>query len=178
MVKKSKSNNQPEVKVNTDMEVEAAQAPPPAAPAAPSQPAQGQAATSAQMVTDGALPDQAVRVADDGIKMICPNVETFRVHRNLVDNKNDQTRRQPFDGARDSHGPTMPRKSLIFELYAASGIRVEAPFKRAALVNATGAKIWSRGRELSRGPLRQMSGPTLDQRVPAHSGVAGETLLC
>ncbi|GBP29612.1 hypothetical protein EVAR_79161_1 [Eumeta japonica] len=89
MVKKSKSNNQPEVKVNTDMEVEAAQAPPPAAPAAPSQPAQGQA-TSAQMVTDGAPSrsdctrlhinySKAVRVADDGIKMICPNVETFVV---------------------------------------------------------------------------------------------------
>ncbi|GBP67638.1 hypothetical protein EVAR_98693_1 [Eumeta japonica] len=128
-VKKSKLNNQPEVKVNADdMEVEAAQAPPYAASAAPSQLAQGQAATSAQMVTDGAqsrsgvkpaappkakIPppiflrkganfvkisadctrlhinySKAVRVADDGIKMICPNVETFRsLNKYLVDNK-------------------------------------------------------------------------------------------
>ncbi|GBP89977.1 Nucleic-acid-binding protein from transposon X-element [Eumeta japonica] len=59
----------------------------------------GQAATSAQMVTDGAPSrsdctrlhinySKAVRVADDGIKMICPNVETFRsLNKYLVDNK-------------------------------------------------------------------------------------------
>ncbi|GBP00172.1 Nucleic-acid-binding protein from transposon X-element [Eumeta japonica] len=269
MVKKSKSNNQPEVKVNTDMEVEAAQAPPPAAPAAPSQPAQGQAATSAQMVTDGApsrsgvkpaappkakIPppiflrkganfvkisadctrlhinySKAVRVADDGIKMICPNVETFRsLNKYLVDNKvqfhtyaleeerkiKAVIRGIPADFALDDiqndlcgqgfpvhsvHRMTrrdgsplwmvlaiLPRTDDAKKIFNSlrvvcglSGIRVEAPFKKGGPGQCHRCQKYGHAAaNCHADPLRQMSGPTLDQRVPAHSGVAGETLLC
>ncbi|GBP64387.1 Nucleic-acid-binding protein from transposon X-element [Eumeta japonica] len=95
-VKKSKLTEQP---ASIDMDVEVAQAPSSTAPAAPAQSAQGQAVTSAQVSTDGASSRtgvkpaappraKAVRVADDGIKIICPNVETFRsFNKYLVDNK-------------------------------------------------------------------------------------------
>ncbi|GBP77301.1 hypothetical protein EVAR_31733_1 [Eumeta japonica] len=50
---------------------------------------------------------KAVRVADDGIKIICPNVETFRsLNKYLVDNKS------ALDGARDSPKDRRRQKNL------------------------------------------------------------------
>ncbi|GBP90019.1 hypothetical protein EVAR_38925_1 [Eumeta japonica] len=51
-----------------------------------------------------------------------------------------------------------------------SGIRVEAPFKKAAPVNATGAK-YGHTAAVSLDPRCVKCLVPLDQRVPAHSGV-------
>ncbi|GBP93295.1 hypothetical protein EVAR_91253_1 [Eumeta japonica] len=168
---------------------------------------------------------KAVRVADDGIKMICPNVETFRSLKQvpcrqqgtippyaLEERKikavirgipadfastiskrpmrsrlscalgaqgHDATAARFLDGARDP--PTDRRCKKIFNslrvVCGLSGIRVEAPFKRRP-GQCHRCKIWSRGRDCHAEPAASNVWSHIGPRVPAHSGVAGETLLC
>ncbi|GBP67658.1 Nucleic-acid-binding protein from transposon X-element [Eumeta japonica] len=173
---------------------------------------------------------KAVRVADDGIKIICPNVETFRsLNKYLVDNKvqfhtyaleevckiKAVIRGIPADFAfedikNDLCGQGFPVHSVhrmtrrdgsplwmvlavlprtdeakkIFNslrvVCGLSGIQIKAPFKKGGPGQCHRCQKYGHAaRELSRGPpLCKMFGPSLDQRVPAHPGFGGETLLC
>ncbi|GBP84903.1 hypothetical protein EVAR_60704_1 [Eumeta japonica] len=169
---------------------------------------------------------KAVRTADDGIKIHCPDVETFRsLNKYLVDFKVqfhtyalEEERKLkavirgiptdfPVDEIQaDLCGQGFPVHSVhrlcrrdgsplwlvlavlprteeaknIFNnlnmVCGLSGIRVEAQERRSRAVPPL--PVVPRGRQLSCGPaLREMFGPTLDQRVPAYSRVRRETLL-
>ncbi|GBP67659.1 Probable RNA-directed DNA polymerase from transposon BS [Eumeta japonica] len=172
---------------------------------------------------------KAVRVADDGIKIICPNVETFRsLNKYLVDSKvqfhtyaleeerkvKAVIRSIPVDFALDDiknglvnqgfpvlsvHRMSrrdgsplwmvlaIPERTVeskkIFNALSVvcslSGIRVEALFKKGGPGQCHRCQKYGHAAANCHAdpPLCQMSGPTLDQRVPAHSGVGGETLL-
>ncbi|GBP69336.1 hypothetical protein EVAR_49623_1 [Eumeta japonica] len=130
---------------------------------------------------------KAVRTADDGIKIHCPDVETFRsLNKYLVDFKVHFTR-LPVHSVhrlcRRDGSPlwlvlaVLPRteeaKNIFNNLNMVCGLgypsRGPAQERRSRAVPPLPV-VRPRGRQLSCGPaLREMFGPTLDQRVPAYS---------
>ncbi|GBP76832.1 Nucleic-acid-binding protein from transposon X-element [Eumeta japonica] len=169
---------------------------------------------------------KAVRVADDGIKIICPNVETFRsLNKYLVDNKvqfhtyaleeerkiKAVIRGIPADFALDDikndlcgqgfpvhsvHRMTrrdgsplwmvlaiLPRTDDAKKIFNSlrvvcglSGIRVEAPFKKGGPGQCHRCKNMDAAAGVT-GPRCVKCLVPHWTKVPAHSGVAGETLL-
>ncbi|GBP81165.1 hypothetical protein EVAR_25091_1 [Eumeta japonica] len=138
---------------------------------------------------------KAVRTADDGIKIHCPDVETFRsLNKYLVDFKVqfhtyalEEERKLkavirgiptdfPVDEIQaDLCGQGFPVHSvhrLCQRRLTIMASSRQAPHRKVQ-GSATAASCTARGRQLSCGPaLREMFGPTLDQRVPAYSPVA------
>ncbi|GBP27745.1 hypothetical protein EVAR_82794_1 [Eumeta japonica] len=139
---------------------------------------------------------KAVRTADDGIKIHCPDVETFRsLNKYLVDFK-VQFHTYALEEERKLKAvirgiPTdFPRRLTIMAVLAVLPRTEEAKniFNNLNMVWPLGYPsrgpaqerrsravpplpvVRPRGRQLSCGPaLREMFGPTLDQRVPAYS---------
>ncbi|GBP59532.1 hypothetical protein EVAR_42438_1 [Eumeta japonica] len=142
---------------------------------------------------------KAVRTADDGIKIHCPDVDTFRsLNKYLVNFKVqfhtyalEEERKLkavirgiptdfPVDeiqadlcGQASLCTRTEEAKNIFNNLNRVcglSGIRVEAPHKKGGPGQCHRCQLYGHAAANSCGPtLHEMFGPTLDQRVPAYS---------
>ncbi|GBP71312.1 hypothetical protein EVAR_57696_1 [Eumeta japonica] len=143
---------------------------------------------------------KAIRIADDGIKIVCPNVETFRsINKYLVDNREIKAdlcgqgfpvhsvqtlppRRLPT--MTDPRGPSQVRGGKIripkaYQCVRFLGHPSRGPTQKRWLRTVPPMPtLRSCSRKLQREfALREMSGSSLDQRLPTYQGLRGKTIL-
>ncbi|GBP03478.1 hypothetical protein EVAR_101824_1 [Eumeta japonica] len=111
--------------------------------------------------------------AVDGIKIICPNVESFR----SLNRRDDSLLWMVLAILPRTDDAKKIFNSLLV-VCGLSGIRIEAPFKKGGPGQCHRCQNYGHAAANCHAVMSAMSGPSLDQRVPVHSGDGGETLLC